>query len=199
MKYLYYNAFINKYRRKQFKSDSVRHYNMYFFPIPASSRVSDNALKRACYVTRFLFADSFAVRNSFFQRSGRTAVIGQNEGTTSIPEHSFLPAWWNDRARGLGATDHAPVSTGGEENLLCYRNDRYPNEDIFLHEFSHGVHNLGAKYAINGWNQRLARQYSVARQRGLWRNTYSMSTVEEYFVSSPFLTHVYRIDCLNTF
>lgn len=149
----------------------------------ASRNVPDDALKRACYITRFVFADNYAVRNSFYLRSGRTAVIGANEGTTYIPEHSFLPAWWNQRARGLGATISAPVSTGGEENLLCYSNDRYRNEDIYLHEFSHGVHNLGAKYAINGWNNRLVNQYNSARRRGLWANTYSMSTVEEYFVS----------------
>ncbi|XP_063429761.1 uncharacterized protein LOC134712290 isoform X1 [Mytilus trossulus] len=153
----------------------------YGIPILASRNVPDDALKRACYITRFVFADNYAVRNSFYKRSGRTAVIGQREGTTNIPEHSFLPAWWNQRARGLGATDYAPVSTGGEENLLCYQNDRYRSEDIYLHEFSHGVHNLGAKYAISGWNQRLISQYANAKRRGLWARTYSMSTVEEYF------------------
>ena len=61
-------------------------------------------------------------------------------GTTSIPEHRWLGPSWDQRARGLGGTLAIPISTGGEENLLCWRNrDRYPNEDIFLHEFSHGI------------------------------------------------------------
>ena len=60
-------------------------------------------------------------------------------GVTSIPEHRHLGRWWDTRARGLGGTLHIPVSSGAEENLLCYSNDRYRSEDIFLHEFSHGI------------------------------------------------------------
>lgn len=145
--------------------------------------VHDDALKRACYLTRFLLADHYGVRNSFYHRSGRTAVIGEHEGTTSIPEHSHLGAWMNQRARGLGATDGAPVSTGGEENLLCHSNDRYRHEDIFLHEFAHAVSNIGAAHAISGWNQKLESQYNTAKSRGLWANTYSMTDSAEYFVS----------------
>ena len=83
--------------------------------------VSDNAMKRACYVLRFLFADHSRVRQSYYARSGRVAVIGTYERTTDIPEHSWLGPGWNQRARGLGATDSAPVSTCGEENILCQR------------------------------------------------------------------------------
>ena len=85
----------------------------------------DNALKRACYVVRVLLADRYDVRNSFYKLSGRLGVIGAREGTTDIPEHSHLGRWWDQRARGLGATPSAPISTGGEENVLCYRQDRY--------------------------------------------------------------------------
>ena len=145
--------------------------------------MTDSALKRACYVTRFLMADHSGVREWYYRLSGRVAVIGAHEQTTQIPEHSWLPPWWNQRARGLGATETAPVSTGGEENLLCYTNDRYRNEDIFLHEFSHGVHLLGAKYAISGWDSRLQQLYATAKRTGLWANTYAMSTDKEYFVS----------------
>ena len=59
--------------------------------------------------------------------------------TRSIPEHSFLQAWWDTRARGLGGTITVTMSSGAEENLLCLRNDHYRREDIFLYEFSHGV------------------------------------------------------------
>ena len=128
-------------------------------------------------------ADHSGVREWYYKLSGRVAVIGANEQTTQIPEHSWLPDWWNSRARGLGATESAPVSSGGEENLLCYANDRYHNEDIFLHEFSHGIHLLGAKYAIPGWESRLQGVYNSARSAGRWRNTYAMTDFKEYFVS----------------
>ncbi len=51
--------------------------------------------------------------------------MGVNEVTTHIPEHTSLGSWWNDRARGLGATVDRPVSTAGEENALCYRLDHF--------------------------------------------------------------------------
>ena len=58
------------------------------------------------------------------QHFGRAGVIGANEGVRSIPEHSWLPSWWDQRARGLGGTLTNPISTGAEENLLCWSNDR---------------------------------------------------------------------------
>lgn len=76
---------------------------------------------------RFVFADSYAARNSYYKMYGRFALMGVNEVTTHIPEHTSLGAWWNDRARGLGATTDRPVSTAGEENALCLSNDRLPN------------------------------------------------------------------------
>ena len=59
--------------------------------------------------------------------------------TTTIPEFSHLPAWWNTRARGLGGVLGRAVSCGGEENVLCLRKDRYYGDDIFFHEAAHGV------------------------------------------------------------
>lgn len=153
----------------------------YGIPVLGSYRVSKKALERACYVMRFLFADRKDIRDWFYRRNGRAGIMAQSEGTTSIPEHSFLPAWWNQRARGLGATIGIPISTGGEENLLCLSGDRYYNEDIFLHEFVHGIHNLGATGAIPGFDRRLKAAYNSARYRGLWRSTYALSTDREYF------------------
>ncbi|KAK3594407.1 hypothetical protein CHS0354_034140 [Potamilus streckersoni] len=153
----------------------------YGIPVVASERVSDGALKRACYVLRFLLADHSGVREWFYKMSGRVAVVGTNEGTTDIPEHHFLDDSWNARARGLGATEQAPVSSGGEENLLCLTNDRYRPEDIFLHELSHAVHILGAKYAISGWDSRLQQVYNHAKSSGLWSSTYALTNYVEYF------------------
>ena len=53
-----------------------------------------------------------------------------------------------------------------------------------LHEFSHGLHLLGATYQISGFEGRLRALYNNARATGLWRNTYSMSTDREYWVGS---------------
>jgi hypothetical protein len=80
-------------------------------PIISSSAPSDAALRRACYIVVFLMADRKDIRSWFYQRKGRAGVVGLREGVTSIPEHSWLPAWWNKRARGLGGTIQNPIST----------------------------------------------------------------------------------------
>ncbi|CAL1528605.1 unnamed protein product, partial [Lymnaea stagnalis] len=154
----------------------------YGIPVVGSQNVSDGALSRACYVLRVLLADHSAIRQSFYKLFGRVAVIGSGERVTAVPEYRFLPDHWNERSRGLGATESVPVSSGAEENLLCYRNgsDRYAKEDIFLHELAHGVHLLGAKYAIPGWQRDLERAYESVNKTGLWNDTYSRQSAEEY-------------------
>ncbi|XP_046842421.1 gamete and mating-type specific protein A-like isoform X3 [Xenia sp. Carnegie-2017] len=142
---------------------------------------------------RFLFADRKDIRDWFYRRKGRAGIMARSEGTTMIPEHSFLPSWWNERARGLGATIHIPISTGGEENLLCERPDRYYNEDIFLHEFVHGIHNLGATGAIPTFDRRLKAAYESARSNRLWWRTYALSTDREYFAEGK-LPQPFKMD-----
>lgn len=67
---------------------------------------------------------------------------------------------------------------------MCYkRGDRYPREDIFLHEFVHGLHNLGiaSNGAIPTFDAKLSQRYNYLKRSGrLWRNTYAMSTDREY-------------------
>ena len=176
-----------RYSREMYPNGLTQFYQKYTeaygIPVVSSSRVPDDALKRACYVLRFMMADHSGIRNNFYKRYGRVGVMATTEYTTDIPEHSWLdPVFWNARARGLGATEAWPISTGAEENILCYAKDQYAIEDIFLHEFAHGVHLLGAKYAISGWDARLRYWYNVRKTQGtLWANTYAMSTAEEYF------------------
>lgn len=51
------------------------------------------------------------------------------------------------------------LCSGGEENLLCYRSDPWRNEDIFLHEFVHGIHNvaIASNGAIKDFDRRISR------------------------------------------
>ena len=80
-------------------------------PIISSNRALDAALRRACYVVVFTLADRKDIRRMFFKNHGRAAVISIKEQVTTIPEHSWLPSWYNQRARGLGGTMQNPIST----------------------------------------------------------------------------------------
>ena len=97
---------------KQFYQKYTEAYNI---PVVASSKVPDDALKRACYVVRFMFADHSEVRREHYRRHGRVAVKADSERITQLPEYNYLkPAsFWDVRARaGLGATDKYPLSSG---------------------------------------------------------------------------------------
>jgi len=184
-------TFITRYRYY------YKYTHAYGIPIISSNNVRNEALKRACYLMRFLLADQKVLRQALYKNYGRMGIIAESEGTLSIPEHRWLGGNWNARARGLGGTVAIPISTGGEENLLCYRNnrDRYPNEDIFLHEFSHAILLIAVTNGMRGHYQRVQRAFRNARYRGLWRGTYSMSTVEEYWaegVQSFFNVNSYK-------
>jgi len=157
----------------------------YGIPIVSSYTPSDAALKRACYVLRFMLGDRRILRHFLYKYYGRIGIIATTEVTRTIPEHSFLPPWWDQRARGLGGTIAVPISTGAEENLLCLQSDRYHAEDIFLHEFSHGIHEIAVRGGgIPGHWDRLVAHYNDCKRTGLWRNTYAMSTPQELWAEA---------------
>lgn len=64
--------------------------------------------------------------------------------------------------------------------MVCVR---YHDEDIMLHEASHGVHLLGACFVIPGFERRLREAYNSAMKKGLWQNHYAATNVMEYWVN----------------
>jgi len=132
-------------------------------------------------------------RNGF-----RHAVMATypTERTTNIPEHNFLePVYWNERARGLGATLGVPVGSSAEENVLCLPSDRYKGEDITVHEFAHSLHLTGLAPVFSDFDRRLQGLYASARASGVWGSGhYAMTDFKEYFaegVQSFFDTNAY--------
>ena len=114
--------------------------------------------------------------------------MAESEVTTDIPEHSdlneaFPEVDWDTRARGLGATLARPATSGAEENILCYSQDVYPNEDILVHEFAHTILQLGVEQQEGGrdFRNRLEAAYREALDAGLWVNTYAGENPDEYW------------------
>jgi len=86
------------------------------------------------------------------------AVMAYCELQTDLPDCRNMSLWWAYRARGLGSR---PVSCA-EENLLNLKGDPYKGENIFIHEFAHGIHGvLGEEF-----NVRLRELYDEAKQSG---------------------------------
>jgi len=93
--------------------------------------VSDRAMRRACYVLRFLLADRHDLVKNYYEAYGRVAIIPAGAKLRSLPEFRFLPRQFDDETPGLGATVSVPVSVAREENIVCDSKDKSP-DDILL-------------------------------------------------------------------
>lgn len=155
-------------------------------PILGSERVSDEALIEAANIVNSMLKNRNDLRDALIQNHVRVAVMAPTEQTTDIPEHSDLrpKAYWDRRARGLGATASRPASSCAEENLLNLSGDRYANENILTHEFAHTIHLRGLNTIDPTFDSRLQKAYQHALSKGLWANTYAGSKYTEYWAET---------------
>lgn len=156
--------------------------------IVSSSRPTNAALERTAFLIGNVMANvDPRVAQSMNAKGFRHAVMAAypTEVTTHIPEHAWLGAYWNERARGLGATVATPVGSSAEENALCHSNDRYRVEDITIHEFAHSMHLLGFALVFPNFNSELTGLYNAARYGNFWgtgaTGSYAMTDFKEYF------------------
>ena len=152
-------------------------------PVLGSAKVSDDAMAEAVWIIRSMVGGRRDILKAMADQKVRAVVMASDEYTTDVPEHSDLrpKLFWDRRARGLGATPHAPAVSGGEENLLSFRRDPYPNENIFLHEFAHAIHETGLNKVDPTFDGRLEAAYTSAVAHGLWKNTYAATNRQEYW------------------
>ncbi|KAK2142118.1 hypothetical protein LSH36_995g01086 [Paralvinella palmiformis] len=161
--------------------ERVRCQNIHVCVVLGSRKVSDEALKRACYVLRFLLADRQDLRHAFYSAHGRVAVIATGEQITLLPEYTFLGKEYDEATRGLGAVPMIPVASAGEENILCEEEDIYLSEDILIRELSISILRLAVSKALPGASNQLHNYYTHAKMSGWWRDTYAILTPDAYF------------------
>jgi hypothetical protein len=149
----------------------------------ASSAPSDESLILACELVNNMLGDREDVREELIRRRARFAIIGENEGTADIPEYGYRDGpqadidYINQRARGLGGI----VASCGEENILCLDGDRYYNESICVHEFSHTISMYGVYGAEDGFEDELSAAFESALDSGILDDTYRNSNLQEYW------------------
>jgi hypothetical protein len=153
------------------------------YPIIASEQVNDYALKEAAYLVNMMLARRPDVREAMIKSGSRLIIMGYNEFTTQVPEHSHLRPkdYWDARARGLGGSQTDPVCSCGEENLLGYPGDPYSTECILIHEFAHNIHLRGMVNVDAGFDARVKKTYHEAMAKGLWKGKYAAVNHHEYF------------------
>src|SRR6478672_8156555 len=171
-------------------------------PVVASKQVSADALEAARSMAEQMTAHRPDLARVLVKRGYRIAVMGQGEALLDLPEmrHWRRPAhddprltrcelkhyderigrltdrqYWDARARGIGGQH----MVAAEEDVLGLRANRYFGETIFVHEFSHQL--LDAIRASDpALLARIEAAYAHARAEGLWRDEYTMTTIDEY-------------------
>src|SRR6185295_2759890 len=153
-------------------------------PVLSSPAVSDQAVVSACLIVTHMLVKRDDVQMAMINQGMTVAVIGVNEVTTQIPEYRNLNAMFPnqnwDRLRGVGATIMIPVSSVGEENLLCLPSDTFAGEQLLVQTFATAVL-LGVEDADSTFESRLNAAFQAATSTGLWRDTYAAVNEIEYY------------------
>lgn len=155
-------------------------------PVVASRRVQPAALAEAAWLIDRMLARRPDIAHAIARSPVRVVVMAHDEFTTDVPEHSDLEpkAFWDKRARGLGATLSRPATSCGEENLLGFRDDPYATENILIHEFAHTIHEIGLAQIDPQFAARLEEAFAAAKREGRWKNTYALESVSEYWAEA---------------
>lgn len=169
-------------------------------PVLSSEKVPDTALLVARDIVTYMLAKRPDIREVMIDRHWRIGIMARTEMTTDIPEHRNLKKpgieevteierknydkiakmtakqYWDKRARGLGGNP----TTCAEENLLGYPETRYFGENIFVHEFSHAIHEA-IQTADPALAKEIEKAYKDAMAAGLWKNSYGTTNSFEYW------------------
>jgi len=129
--------------------------------IAGSEKVSKYALDEVAYLARKVLAN----RPELLKQFGRQiSVMAYTEMQNDLPDCRGMDAWWNYRARGVAGS----AISCGEENVLSFKGDPWQGENIFIHEFAHGIHGVIQK-SDKGFATRLNALHAKAKESGLFR------------------------------
>jgi hypothetical protein len=171
--------------RSEFKLDQFYQKLIMAGPLPvvSSGKVNDYALLEA----RWLILKELEGRDDLLATMAsnhlRFAVMAFDEYTTDLPEQRNMKpkAFWDRRARGLGASKKEPVVSCGEENLLCFPGDQYAKENILIHEFAHAIQGFGLDTLDPTFSPRLRAAYEDAQKNGRFVGVYAGTNPYEYW------------------
>src|SRR4051812_38289679 len=170
------NLGVDTFYQKYLNADGI--------PVLSSSAVDNRAVVSACKIVRHMVRARKDVRDAMVRQHQTVAVIGVGEVTTDIPEYRNLyqifPGQDWDRLRGVGATIMIPVSSVGEENMLCLADDPFAGETLLVQTFATAV-KLGVEEADGTFKSRIRAAFDAATSAGLWRNTYAGANDIEYY------------------
>ncbi|TNE86558.1 MAG: hypothetical protein EP330_22730 [Deltaproteobacteria bacterium] len=154
-------------------------------PVIGSDQVDAPAFAVVCEVASHMLSARPDVHAELVANGGKLGIMASTEVTTDLPEHSQLydlyPNSDWDRFRGIGGTLAIPLTSCAEENVLHLAGDIYAGESILVHEFAHGIYNLGVAPLGGDFPSRLQAAYDDALANGRFLDTYADNTMAEYW------------------
>jgi hypothetical protein len=109
----------------------------------SSTSVSEAAIQRAQYVVQAMTSHAPQVRAAMVAAGFKVELIGRHQVISDLLDYAHLKGQktfdgrsFDTGTRGVGGKDKCSI---GEENLLCLHDQKYREEDIFVHEFSHSI------------------------------------------------------------
>jgi dipeptidyl aminopeptidase/acylaminoacyl peptidase len=168
--------------RERDRDAARRFYRKYIdvdgLPVVAAGEVADLALWRTRDLVKHMLGGRPDIVRAMVKERMYLIVIGKDQVYTEMPEYRNHPnpAYQNERVRGTGGR---PTSFG-EENLLSLPLDRYDDESIAVHEFSHTIDSTLRSIDAE-WRNRLNAAYQGAMKRGLYQGAYAAGNPAEYW------------------
>lgn len=172
--------------------------------IVSSDKAPDTALLVARDIVIHMLSKRPDLRAAMAGQKMRVIVMARSESTTDLPEQRDWKKprpddprltedekahyedrigkltdkeYWDGRARGMGGN---PTSCA-EENLLGYKGTCYFGENILVHEFAHGIMDIGISAADPDLYKEIKAAYKEAMAKGLWKGHYAATTPNEYW------------------
>lgn len=149
-------------------------------PVLGSNRVTNSALKRACYELRFYLANNDALKSEFYRKKLRIVLIGNDDTIDRLPEFKSLPNEWS-KLRGLSARAAIPIIAVSEGNVDCL-SDEAGSLDLMFHELSYSAVSMSALDTSK--LLKLNSLYERAVKVVPWKQTFALLDVKEYFASA---------------
>jgi hypothetical protein len=150
-------------------------------PIVSAANVSDAALDRAATLCNLLVRTypSYALYSMRAQRI-YIAIFANSE----YP--NVLPGWPTginalNYGGGFGPTSSFRVCGIHEGDILKNSFDRYPLENIVVHEFSHAIKNFALEIDNSNFRASVQTIFDNARRNNKWSRTYAATNAEEYW------------------
>ena len=158
-------------------------------PVVGSDKVSDAALLETAMVVNRLCRHRPEICGYVADNGVQMTVMARYpvEVTTDVPEHAHLTldkhTNWDERARGLGSTcdSDGRVTSCAEENILCYKGDRYRGRCIAVHEFVHSFHERGMQALYPDLFQRVRQLYNARDKNIFVDSAYASSNENEFW------------------